>query len=459
MRLTDVLALLAAVTLGAQERRAADAILGSAGRPIELEVPVGTGTFRVIQQVLDAARVPYGVEQAPESRASSPIDLASQPARTLALDGSSVREALNAIVREDPRYEWSEANGRVLVRAASARGTSALDARVERFAVRDVSYMEALGALVRGMDATRPQPTGGSVGMSMDADRAPPSAKRPAGGHDRRITVTLARTTVLVVLEAIASAHGGLSWLVRYDDGESGFDHATIFMMGAGSLAMASSARAAIATARARDRLIVPVRRSLGMMLALYSRHARVHTGVELLEAATLDPIVDASPLDLTDLPPDIAVSRMVALDSRYEWQDAGGMLNIRPRPDHGARPSWLDQRFDSFSVSDATVEGVLDAIAQLLGAGASGSGSSESGVPGLDAHEQRRRSVEGRARRIGLTLGNVTLREILNAICRTHGTLSWQVRPQPSRGAARAYAIEFESFDGWSTTRTLTLP
>jgi hypothetical protein len=75
-----------------------------------------------------------------------------------------------------------------------------------------------------------------------------------------------------------------------------------------------------------------------------------------------------------------------------------------------------------------------------------------------VDEKEQRRRIAEGRAKTISLTLANSTLREILNAVCRTHGTLSWSLRPHGGPAGQRTYTIALESYDGWSASKTFRI-
>lgn len=460
-----ILALLSALPPGAamaQPLRAADAIVRS-GRPVVLEVPPGDMTFNVIGQVLQGAGVPHGIEQAPRMADVAPVDLARRPSRVVRLDGMRVGEALDTITREDPRYEWTEADGRILVRAAAARG-GALDARVDRFALTDVSFLEALSALVRAIDPSRPQPDVMRFGLSLEAGGqkpAPADGSRGAepriGADERLITLAMDGATLRDILDAIAQAHGELSWSVAYDPGGMRVEDATIWLGGRGVAAMAPSAHAEREAARMRDRdrIIVPIVGSLQGMLSLYTQRARVRTGIELLSDSAPALFLDVPRLDLTDVPPAAAIARIVAFDSRFDWVDANGIFNVRPKTEHAAGPSMLEQPIETFSVTEVTAEGALDAIGRLLGAVSAGAGSGQGGLIDVDEKEQQRRIAEGRARTISLTLANTTVRGILNAVCLAHGTLSWSLRPQPARDGRRTYTIEFESYDGWSVSRS----
>jgi hypothetical protein len=158
----------------------------------------------------------------------------------------TVADALNTIVHHDPRYEWTAVNGRILVRVASIRGASALDARVERFSVYRASFIGALGALVNTIDRTRPHPAVFRFGLSARAGSANDHtavSKRQSADEGMLFTFALTNAGVLDILEAVAVAHGQLSWTIRYDDGTLGFEHATITMIGAEASAVAAPSR------------------------------------------------------------------------------------------------------------------------------------------------------------------------------------------------------------------------
>lgn len=453
----------------AQQPKAADAIVRS-GIPVVLEIPPGDMTFNVIREVLQAAGALHGIEQAPRTADAAPVDFGRRPNRVVRLDGTPVGEALDTILREDPDYEWTEADGRILVRAAAARG-GALDTRVDRFAVTAVSFIDALTALVRAIDPSRPQPDVMRFGLSLevggqkpapgDVNREAPGEHQAAGprtgAEERPITIAMDGATLLDILDAIAHAHGELSWSVGYDRGGMRLEHATITLMGRGVAATAASAHAEREAPRMRDRdrLIVPMMTSLQGMLSLYTRRARVRTGIELLSDSGPALFLDVPPLDLTDVPPAAAISRIVAFDSRFEWVEANGIFNVRPKAEHAAGPSILEQPIETFSVADVTAEGALDAIGRLFGSVSAGRGSGEAGLIDVDEKEQQRRMAEGRAKTISLTLANSTFREILNALCRAHGTLSWSLQRHGERDGRRTYTIEFESYDGWSVSKS----
>jgi hypothetical protein len=442
-------------------RPAAERVVRADGPSIELAVPPSSTTFHAIRQVLESAGVRYGIEEAPSRQDAEPIDLARKPERVIRLNGLTVGEALNTIVQHDPRYEWTEHGGRILVRAVSVRGSSALDTRLERFSVSRVSFIGGLQAVVAAIDPSRPQPAIYRFGATFSNERNGPSipSTRQSADEGLLLTLDIANATVLDILEAIAAAHGRLSWSIQYDDADAGFEHATIAMTGEEASAVAASLHASRAIARSRERVLVPMRRSIGTMLSIYSQRVGVQYGFESLDRIPLDLFAAGADLDLTDVPPDAAIRLIVSLDSRYEVEDAGGIFNVRPKGDGTGGGSWLDAHIGAFDVSDTTIEGVFDALALALGAAETGRAGSEGGPFGVqDPQERRRRLVESRSRRISLTLGSATVREILNEVARAHGSLSWTVRPAPPASGQRAFDIGFESSDGWSASRTLRL-
>jgi hypothetical protein len=58
----------------------------------------------------------------------------------------------------------------------------------------------------------------------------------------------------------------------------------------------------------------------------------------------------------------------------------------------------------------------------------------------------------------MSLTLANTSVREILNGICRAHGTLSWSLRPHVGPDGKRTYTIELDSYDGWGVSKTFRI-
>src|SRR4029453_10879743 len=99
--------------------RAADAQDGGLDRRIKADAPgaavvwlpdgISGGMFA--WRIAEGAGVPLGFEASPRASREPAI-----VAQRLALDGLTVREALDALVAHDPRYRWEEHDGIVVIR-------------------------------------------------------------------------------------------------------------------------------------------------------------------------------------------------------------------------------------------------------------------------------------------------------------------------------------------------------
>ncbi len=87
-----------------------------------------------------------------------------------------------------------------------------------------------------------------------------------------------------------------------------------------------------------------------------------------------------------------------------------------------------------SLVVENETVETILDRIALLFGGRVSDKGSGAGVRPGSPEEQLIRKAL---ARPLSFSLERTTIREILDTLCRTQGTLSWYVEPveQPTNG------------------------
>lgn len=118
------------------------------------------------------------------------------------MTGGTLRDALDTLVRSDPRYLWQSMNGVAVVRPvlASADPDNLLNQPVQDIDWQDVTAEEALRnvrALIHGSSNVPPTP--------------------PVSEHDgRRLSVRVRSGSVLDVLNEIVRAHGELMWSVVY---------------------------------------------------------------------------------------------------------------------------------------------------------------------------------------------------------------------------------------------------
>lgn len=459
MRAVVLLALaLLAGGAGSQETSVASRRVPS-GRGFTLTLPsVGVGSVELAEKILREVGVPFGIEQAPPD-SSEPSPRLDRPITDrISFDGLSIRDALDKIVSLDPRYEWEEANGRILFRAVALRHSDALlQRRLPPFSVNGASASMALETLARLVAPSRA--TGGVFVMSAAITATPTGTGNPAAATSapERFFVALGETTVRDALNALASGPG-MSWSVRYDAPGGAPEAATISLMTPAATTVALSTHA---MSRARvaspGRLVLPVMSELSGVVSLYALRAKLQTGFIRFPGDRQENNPGGHPpLDLTGLSPSEAFDRIVALDSRYEWTRDEGLYLVRPRRDLVAATP-LDMPVDEFSARDIGVDAILGRIVRLLAieeGSAVSSGQDWSGGP-----EERAKQREARERPLSLTVRRTTVRGLLNELCKEEGTLSWRASLQPDQKRGLLITIDLDSTTGWGVSRTFVAP
>jgi hypothetical protein len=185
----------------AQESVLARRIKADAPGEAVVWLPDGVSSGMFAWRIAETARVPLVFE-------ASPLDY-RDPAIVLQrfdLDGLTVREALDALVAQDPRYQWEDHDGTVVIRpiGALADPTDALNQPIagmlgDRLRLEDVLARVTAVVLGTGVPAILPAVMG-SQEFALDA---------PGG-------------TVLDLLAAAARAHGAVMWSMP--DGTRGPD-------------------------------------------------------------------------------------------------------------------------------------------------------------------------------------------------------------------------------------------
>lgn len=195
------LAAIVGAALAAQEPTALIARRLPFGAPV-VDVPLTPSSLqRAMAELAWTARIPIGYE-APEDEPWQP----APPSRTINVEGQTVEQVLNAIVALQPRYGWSEDDGVIHLRpkTAVADPNNVLNRPIEMFVLDDTTLQLALREIHFNLRPALRQ--GGIAGSG-----APPTA---LGLH--RFSISMKKTTVLDVLDAIVKAHGASSWHVTY---------------------------------------------------------------------------------------------------------------------------------------------------------------------------------------------------------------------------------------------------
>lgn len=436
----------------------ADSIVPAQPRLLLEVPPQGEETFELMQLVLSGSGVPFGLEQA--DRRPAKVDLASVRHESYLLNGLLIRGALNRITSVDPRYEWEDARDRIVVRGALLHGGGVLNRPIAGLTVDHATLPDMLTALMRAIDPKRPDggllPMGARVPAGNDA--------KAASGNTPGFSMAMGETTVFHALTAVANA-ANVSWVVRYDSGSGDPEGVSIALVSrAGGVTALSSRSLRASSGAAGPRLLrvfaVP---TVATAFGMYAEHVRIRLGVELApEPMSQLRYGDGPALDLGGSTPTEAIDRITRLDSRLAWAETGGIFSVRPRA--GLVPdSPLNRRVEEFMANDDTVDTILDRIAVLLedrpflyiGAIRRGRGGGSSALPGSRAEALERAS---RARRLSFSLRGATIREILDTLCRTQGTLSWTVSPVDQEAKIVVH-VDILSWDGWSTSRSVQLP
>jgi hypothetical protein len=176
--------------------------------PFPCQIP---GLFILIAMEL---KVPAGVEGVPEQcpDGTAPVKVTGRTS----LRGMTVREALDTLVRFDPRYRWGESDGVIVLRpiAAWENRDHFLHGSVPEFVVSNDDIAGALAAVLTALGPWR----------------VPGGWQTPH--DDRRFSVTLGATSIYEALNAIVKAHGEVAWRVSYCQPPTLLEHATIGFFG-----------------------------------------------------------------------------------------------------------------------------------------------------------------------------------------------------------------------------------
>ena len=436
----------------AAQLRAADTMI-PASAAIALTTPTNpVATLNVVQRVLAAAKVSYGLE-GPPLLDPPLVDLAHPPTEIADLHNMTVGAALDAIARVDPSVRWSEHDGVIVVRLAGDR--TWLDGAMSTFRVSNGDKVAALNALITAVDPARY----GQVARG--GQRFPTPA--PSVAPEPPISVFQERGTVLDGLNAIARAARS-SWWITYDGPTLDARDASI-VLGTGRIVGARdnvvAASPVVVDARAsRDPNIVnvPIAFDMPQAVQTYAKAAGITLGIETLPFPDLPVEMTGIRLRLDRRQPRAALAKIVAYDSRYELTEDKGVFHVRVRG--GALLPSLDAPVAAFSASDELLTSVLSRIAVLSGpmpVTPQGFGDAVMINPlsASQADYEKTRQTVGTIRVSVDFSGPGSIRDVLDALCVKNG-LVWQAGPAPSIRPAGLSNLTLTnaSSGGWMMTR-----
>ena len=121
--------------------------------------------------------------------------------------------------------------------------------------------------------------------------------------------------------------------------------------------------------------------------------------------------------LPLTGLNAHEALDRLTELDPRYEWREMDGVIVVRPHIAWTDPGHFLHRTVSSFTLRNQHLGRALEAVLDTLG---------PFQWPASEPFVSTTRQAD---RVISLNLGTTSVIEILNAVVRTHGAMSWHLR------------------------------
>ena len=352
---------------------------------------------------------------------------------SIAASKRPLRAVLDALVAADPRYEWREDDGVIVVRPIESWGnvSSALHAPVAGTTLDNITAGDALDYLAQLVGSRREF-------LELDTQRF--SVEIRDG------------STWLEALNAIVRAHGTLTWIIEPSDpSPSNRDYPLRIMLntGAGGVGFGVRADAILSPSAANrrreletgqpeppilerivgtGRLGDPIRAygaspSLAVSLA---ESVGVPIGFEGLPATEgsswLHEGISISGMTLRQ-----ALDVLVSLDPRYEWRDMDGVIVLRPVK------AWLSSENPLFRLMPSIALTDVPAVAAIaeLAAALKAPHNSISGLP-----DTRTFSVD---------MPRGTLLDVLNAIVRAHGQLTWLWENIPRGGRQTPPGVRHE--------------
>ncbi len=409
---------------------------------LEIQVPVRTNSGSdLLLRMLTTSGTRFGLEHVPPSAAP----LQASAVQKIKVSGLPLSDALDRIVSLDTRYRWEESGNRIVVRPAGA-APGFLDRRVPGFTMQGSSLPHALESLMR---AAIPQRLPGGI-ATMAASAAANDPALAVATLEPLVSVRLDQPTVLEVLNALAAAHGHLSWVVRYERPEADAEDVSVSLITQHHSITAVSVTE-MRTPRSPDgrRIFVPAG-DVSAALNAYKRRSGQLIGFERVPSPARVNTSGITVLDLTGLPPIEALQRVIDTDSRYEVREAHGILNVLPRADLGS--AWrLDRPIEQFTVSGELLPALVERLAALIAA-------TDISVRRFPVATNDG-GILRRLQPLSFTLRNTTAREILNTICTKQGTLSWAVTPQPPDAAGVRVTLDLSTSSGEGYTATFRVP
>jgi hypothetical protein len=338
------------------------------------------------------------------------------------LQGLTVEAALNKIVAIDPRYEWRERHGVIVIRPVAAWGAAdnPLNLEMPGFATRDRNMrgaLDAFSAIVLGKPPA-----------------AKPDREEPTEFLRRTFSVTTRTGPAIDALDDIIRAHGALNWMASYRRRPASGDTLSVLMFGFDGVGTLEQRHSPDSTAEEEivdDPLQRIVDNDFEVQLPLHAcsvpatvgkivkRH-QVPAGIEYLPESCPPTPPRGAPtpsVSLAGMTVAAALDKLTALDSRYRWVESNGVAVVRPAAAWADPKNVLNFESASFTLQDTNLDDAVEAIA--------------SAIDDREARwvaPQAARTNQG-SRQFSVKTGPTSLGGALDAIIRAHGDATWELK------------------------------
>jgi hypothetical protein len=395
------------------------------GQPVVVRHLVGIDVGKVAR----AAGVPLGIELLPGNAFLQPIP-------ELTATGLTVREVFDEIQRRDGRYRWREMNGVVVLRPKAEWN------RAQHLLMTPVAPLHADGIAAR---------------------HALRIACASLGGPDRTLghadtvafDVDFTGGNALDLFNTIVRSHGRLAWAVQPSPKDEHFKLSVTIMSGTqgygcgvpgvfrpiSSVTGEQPAPSPVAVADLLDDLgrgaggagilerIVPTVTDLkarGMYdWVVTTLAASVRVPVVFERGLRLQPL-EGDGVPLTGLTLRAALDVLIALDSRYGWREIDGVIVIRPHESWGDANHPLFRLAPAIDVGDVTIDQPVAACLRVLT-------RDDAYVSLGDSRHFALRTVEG------------PVLDLMMAVARAHGQVSWVFGPADPAEVRRGFPFHIE--------------
>ena len=360
------------------------------------------------------------------------------------LTGVPPATAIRRLVAHDSRYEWTERDGRFIVRPRRS-SPSLLDTTVQSFVRVDEPFEAVLSDLLTRAGAE-------TRSAAVRSGRAAGAALAEAG--QRPVTVEFrSPVTVREVLDALASGAGGASWSLRggpIQPGRGSYE-LTIHRPDGWSVSRAFTVSEPVRPSRAPEVELPPeldrdVARSVPPHAWLISPYlsiaasAAAPVGIELRPERGIErdpryvrvqqnPFMTVPQGRLSDF-----LFLQLERDPASALRVRNGVINIAPRDAWTLPKHFLDQPIGRFAVESETVWQVAVRLRQRLNPTALKGTAIASAPPQFGPGRENQWG-----RTLTFSLEHATARDVLNTLVARHGNLAWLVRYQslqPNRDA-----------------------